>query len=114
NLFWDVHPAKLKLMPGQWLTATVAPQIAELGGGLGYSFIAESYLNFGTIGFLLCGILGAALVAMTQWVTRVEPETLDLAKVGVVAVLLSCGLQYARGDVFIFFRTFVWYGVMPY
>jgi oligosaccharide repeat unit polymerase len=112
NLFWDIHPAKLKLPPAQWLTQTVAPATAEIGGGLGYSFIAESYLNFGALGFLYCGLFGFFVVGITNWSRRYN--VVFAGRIAIVGVMMSMFLQYARGDVFLFVRPVVWFGFLPY
>ncbi|HVO42919.1 MAG TPA: O-antigen polysaccharide polymerase Wzy, partial [Aggregatilineales bacterium] len=41
NFFWDVHPAIAYGLPEPWLTRLADPWLAEQGGGLGFSFIAE-------------------------------------------------------------------------
>ena len=50
NLFWKIHPAMEHELPSSWLTWQVDPYTASQGGGLGFSFIAEAYFNFGYIG----------------------------------------------------------------
>ena len=63
NIGWQVHPSVAHGLLSDWLIKTVDPVVARGGGGLGFSFIAEAYLNFGwfggpvwlgVVGFILC------------------------------------------------------------
>ena len=59
NLFWDIHPTIARGLACDWITETVDPFADLVGGGLGYSFIAEAYLNFGWFGVpIVTGIIG--------------------------------------------------------
>jgi len=50
NIGWKVHPSVAHGLLSEWLVKTVDPVVAAAGGGLGFSFIAEAYLNFGPFG----------------------------------------------------------------
>ena len=45
-----MHPSVAHGQPSDWLIETVNPYLAERGLGLGFSFIAEAYMNFGKVG----------------------------------------------------------------
>ncbi len=57
NLFWDLHPAVSSGTLAQWLIQVVDPSAASFGGTIGFSFVAEAYLNFGWFGapFVMIG-----------------------------------------------------------
>jgi oligosaccharide repeat unit polymerase len=50
NVFGGVHPAVARGTPSSWLIWSVDPTTAAAGGGFGFSFIAEAFLNFGLVG----------------------------------------------------------------
>lgn len=51
--FWDLHPAMKYGNLNDWLQ-----DIMKLNYGPGYSIVAESYINFGNLGFLMMLLLG--------------------------------------------------------
>ena len=111
NLFWEVHPSIVHGSLSDWLTKTVAPETARSGGGLGFSFIAEAYLNFGWLGApLALIIMGFLLAKLVFWAGKPG----DPAKIATVASFTSFVLLYARGDSTLIFRPFVWYALIPY
>jgi oligosaccharide repeat unit polymerase len=111
NLFWQLHPAVEYGSLGNWLTSTVDPYLFYLGGGLGYSFIAEAYANFGWIGtplaFVLIGFFSARL---SNWPYGKQ----DHAKVAVVAVCIANMLFWVRGDLSSVFRPLFYSAIIPY
>jgi oligosaccharide repeat unit polymerase len=110
NLGWDVHPGKAHGLLSDWLVQTVEPMVAAAGGGLGYSFIAEAYLNFGWIGgpLFLAG-LGYLLARLFLGADGGDPAHLAL-----VATFLSSLLVFARGESAMVVRGLVWYAFLPY
>lgn len=110
NFFWDVHPAIERGLPGKWLTSIVDPYTASHGGSVGYSFIAEAYLNFGWLGTpLTLMVLGIGFAALSRWANASG----DVLKIAVVASFLSFVPHYAREDASGLFRPLVWYGLIP-
>jgi oligosaccharide repeat unit polymerase len=111
NLAWDVHPTSAHGTLSLWLVKTVAPATAAIGGGLGYSFIAEAYANFGWIGvpavMLILGWGAGKLSSIVRM--RRDPAVLALA-----AALLSFVLIYARSETSDLVRNASWYGFVPY
>lgn len=111
NLFWDIHPAIARGTPNDWLARTVDPYEAAHGGALGYSFIAEAYLNAGWIGVILApGLLGFAFARLAGSVAN----TRDLAKMACAAAILAASLKYARSDCTEMVRGVVWFSLGPY
>ena len=51
--FWDLHPAMKNANMNQWLQ-----DVMNLNYGPGYSIVAEAYINFGSLGFIIMLILG--------------------------------------------------------
>jgi hypothetical protein len=113
NLFWDVHPAITYPMPSTWLIWSVDPATAAQGGGLGYSFIAEAYFNFGWLGapLVLC-LIGFLFGKLLAWSLR--PSGHALARLAMMASFASFFTFYAREDVVVVFRPLVWFAVAPY
>jgi oligosaccharide repeat unit polymerase len=111
NLFWDIHPTIAHGLAADWLVWTVEPAYAAIGGGLGYSFIAEAYLNFGWIGTpLIMGLIGFLFGKFVLWAQRsTEP-----AKLAMVASFLTFFLLYARGESGSIIRPLIWYSFLPY
>jgi len=110
NLFWDLHPT-IAHAPGNWLMQTVDPYQAVRGGGVGYSFIAEAYLNAGWVGVILVsGMLGFAFAKLATSFS----STGDLAKIACTAAILAFTLKYARSDCTEVVRGVVWYALGPY
>lgn len=110
NLFWAKHPAVAHGTFADWMTRTVAPFFWATGGGLGYSFIAETYANFGEFGGLLAMFaLGAIFAAVFSWGAFSD----DRAKIAVAATFLSFLAYFARGESLYVVRPLVWYALMP-
>jgi hypothetical protein len=109
SLFWDRHPAIEHGTPSTWLVNTVDPVFAAIGGGMGYSFIAEAFLNFGWLAPLLIAFIGAAWVHM-WW----SAERAGVAALCALAAFLPSWLFYARADSSILPRALLWYAFAPY
>ncbi len=111
NFFWSVHPAVAYGLPSHWLVWTVAPYTAQQGGGLGYSFIAEGYLNFGWIGApIVFMLIGFGLVKLGNWADKPD----EPARSAMLATYLSFLLYFARSEAATIARPFFWYSLFPY
>jgi oligosaccharide repeat unit polymerase len=111
NLFWKIHPTIERGTCGKWLTRQIKPSFAARGGSLGFSFIAEAYLNFGWMGGLIAlGVLGFLVGKFTLWAMRSE----NPARMAMVASFLSFFMFYARSDSISQVRSLVWYSQIPY
>jgi hypothetical protein len=92
-----------KLPPSLWMARLATPWHYYHGGGLGFSAVAEPYMNFGlpgVAGFFL--LLAAALV----WCDRLDG--LRPARVAVWAMALGPLLWTARNAFTVFVRPTVW------
>ena len=111
NLFWDVHPAMGHGIYAVWLVQTVEPLLAQVGGGLGFSFIAEAYANFGWPGtpllFMIMGFLLVRIVVWAEWGDRP-------ARSAMLASFLAFLLFFPRSESIVVFRALLWYGFLPY
>jgi oligosaccharide repeat unit polymerase len=91
------------LPPSHWITAIVDPWSYKNQGGMGFSAVAEPYMNFGTWGviifFLLLAFLLVQLERVSIWSSR--------ALAGWALVLGSL-LWTTRNDFSSFFRPVVW------
>ena len=111
NVGFEVHPAIAHGLLGDWLINTVDRSRALAGGGLGYSFIAEVFANFGwygTIPVLAC--LGYFLVRLF----RLGTGNIDPGKLAFVATFLASFLCFARGESAAVVRSLAWYSLLPY
>jgi hypothetical protein len=87
------------LPPSHWLTLQAAPETYRAQGGLGFSAVAEPYLNFGAwgVGVYFC-LLGFGLVSAGRW-DRGLPTRLAFW-----AVIFGPLLWTVRNDFHGFFR----------
>ena len=108
SLFWDRHPTIEHGTPSTWLVNAVDPAFAAIGGGMGYSFIAEAYINFGWFGPLLIALIGVLWVT-ASW----RAERSGVAALCALATFLPSWLFYARGDASLFPRALIWYSIAP-
>ncbi len=110
NLGWDVHPSVAHGLLADWLISTVNPETAYSGGGLGFSFIAESYLNFGWFG----GPLWLGFVGFCITTLFLKADGADPAKQALVGSFLAFFFIFARGESAVVTRGLIWYAVVPY
>ncbi len=110
NLFWDVHPIVAHGLLGNWLIWTVDPARAAEGGGLGFSFLAEAYLNFGWYGApLALAVIGFLVGILAKWTRGSD----DAARLAAIATILSFTLILARGESASVVRGVIWYSLLP-
>ena len=111
NVGWDVHPTNSHVLLADWLVRTTDPSTAGRGGGLGFSFMAEAYLNFGWAGLpFALGLIGWGLSRLFHW----AESSGDPARKAVLASFLSFFLLYARGESAVCVRALAWYSFLPY
>jgi hypothetical protein len=92
-----------KLPPSLWMARLAAPWHYYHGGGLGFSAIAEPYMNFGVAGVMsFFALLGAGLVCCDRL------DGLRPARVAVWAMALGPLLWTARNAFTVFVRPTVW------
>lgn len=107
----SLHPTVVRGTPTAWLITAVDPFTAARGGSLGYSFIAEAYMNFDYWGapFILC-VIGFLFVRFALWADLSD----DPARVATVASYLAFFLVFARADSTGLVRPLFWYALAPY
>ena len=109
----ETHPA-LHLFrydfPERWLMWEVAPDTASKGGGYGYSFIAEAYLNFGWAAPMGLFVLGAIYGRLRGWTLNGN----DPARMAVMGIFLSSVLFFGRSSMIALMRPLCWYAIGPY
>jgi oligosaccharide repeat unit polymerase len=91
------------LPPSYWITAVVEPWIYKNYGGLGFSAVAEPYMNFGTPGVVIFFLLLAFLLIQLE---RISIRS-SYALAG-WALILGSLLYTTRNDFSSFFRTTAW------
>ena len=111
NVAWSVHPTTAHGTLSAWLVYTVMPYAAATGCGLGYSFIAEAYENFGWIGVPL-------VLLVTGWIAGRLSEAVrgrsDPAILALGATLLLTATLYARAETADLVRNVCWYSILPF
>jgi oligosaccharide repeat unit polymerase len=111
NLFWEIHPGASARSPGHWILKTLDPDTAAMGGGIGYSFIAESYFNFGWFGpVLVMPVLGFLLGRMS----RPRGGLCNPAELALAASMLTFLLWMVRNEAWGAARGISWYALGPY
>jgi O-antigen polysaccharide polymerase Wzy len=96
---------------GSWLAWYVTPHLAVGGFGLGFSFMAESYLNFGWIGGVVTLlVIGLAVSAVHKWADIGG----DPARLAFLASFLPILIFFTRGESLSITRPILWYGLIPY
>jgi len=111
NIGWQLHPAVAGGTPSQWLIETVDPFTAAAGGGLGFSFIAEAYLNFGWFGSPIVMLtLGLFWGMLCRW----GDQPGDPLRLAMLAGAMAMSLTLVRNDSTGAFRGLVWYCFAPY
>jgi oligosaccharide repeat unit polymerase len=109
SLFWDRHPSVARGAPSAWLIETIDPYTAAQGGSIGYSFVADAFLNFGPLGVPLFSLfLGWAIVRFWRWADG------RVGRLAVVATFVPHLLFSARAEIDVLPRPLVWYGFVPY
>ncbi|PZU94469.1 MAG: hypothetical protein DCE90_14585 [Pseudanabaena sp.] len=109
--FGGLHPSIARGVPSVWLSAEVTPRAVKQGIFLGYSFIAEAYLNFGwLITPIFMAIFGFYLGKLVLWATRSK----EPAKMALLASFLPSLLFFCRQESTQIVRPFVMYSLAPY
>ena len=91
------------LPPSYWITAAVEPWVYKNYGGLGFSAVAEPYMNFGTPGVVIFFLLLAFLLVQLERISIRSSYALVAW-----ALLLGSLLYTTRNDFSTFFRTTAW------
>lgn len=106
NLFWDVHPAAASN------TDIVFRRFLTQYGGIGSSFIAEAYYNFGFLCILLAPLFGILIGILTKNIIKYSRQN-NYSKFYLYIYVAQFTLFYVRSDTVSFWRNFVYYGVIP-
>jgi hypothetical protein len=109
NVFGDLHPAVRGGTWSQWLMARVDPVQFALGGGIGFSMIAEAWASFGLGAPLVLFAMGLLLGGAVAW-CRDQPAAIGLVT---EAVLLTAVSPLPRAETSNVVRGIVWYVVLP-
>ena len=91
------------LPPGHWITATVDPWTYKNYGGMGFSAVAEPYMNFGVPGVLVYFFLLSFFLVYLEHISIRNAYTL-----AAWALILGPLLWTTRNDFTNFFRPAVW------
>ena len=106
-----VHPSAAHGNFATWLVENVDPVGAAAGFGFGYSFIAESYANFGMFGApLIMLVLGAGIQGLTNWAVKGATP----GRYAAAASMVTFFLVFPRSESSSLVRGLVWYGFLPY
>lgn len=106
NIFWEVHPAALTN------TDIVFKKFLTQYGGIGSSFIAEAYWNFGYGSIFIALIFGILIGVLTKKIAKYawseNPKMFYLT-----IYIAQISLLYVRSDTVSFWRNLMYYGVVP-
>lgn len=80
NLFWDKHPAKKNANMSDWITKKL-----NFTYGIGYSLVAEAYVNFGIFGFIFMYYLAFIFMKLFKYSSANNKSDL---------ILLVCSLIF--------------------
>lgn len=80
NLFWDIHPAKKNANMSEWITKKL-----NFTYGIGYSLVAEAYVNFGVLGFIFMYYLAFMFMKLFRYSSSTNKSDL---------ILLVCSLIF--------------------
>lgn len=108
-----LHPAMRLFgydIPDFWLTWEIEPEFAARGGSYGYSFIAESYLNFGWAAPVALFVLGAIFGRMREWTLNGN----DPGRIAIMGIYLSSLLFFSRSSLINVVRPLFWFALVPY
>ena len=96
---------------GSWLTWTILPRFAKIGGGMGFSFVAEAYANFGWIGVpVFMFVLGLLYARLVLWVELSK----DVACKAMMASFVVFFIAYSRGESAGEVGRLFWAAYVPY
>jgi oligosaccharide repeat unit polymerase len=111
NFFWSLHPTIARGVAATWMVAEVDPYSASHGGGIGYSHIAEAYLEFGWFGVPVVMFLFGLVIALADcWARRGA----SAARMAAMATFLAFFLRFPRDESASMVRPLVWYIALPY
>lgn len=111
NLFWEIHPSVERGKFANWLIWNIDPITARNGGGIGYSYIAEAYANFGYLGApIVIFIFGVLIVRLFLW----AESSNDNRKIAMLGSFLAFLLFVVRDETASIMRPLVWYALFPY
>jgi hypothetical protein len=109
NVFWPLHPTIAHGTYAAWLTQSVSPGYVR-PGSLGFSFIAEAFVNFGWLGLFVIGLIGFGFGSLYVWANKSS----DPARLAAIASYFSFILLFARGESNLLIRPLFWYSLFPY
>jgi hypothetical protein len=105
NFFGGLHPSVQRSL-SIWLVSIVDPYNAVRGGGRGFSFLGEAYLNFGWVGIIVIPwLIGASLSQITRWVASTNNPVAWAA----VACMLIFLPKFARAECLELVRPIAWF-----
>jgi|GEM_PF-503760 len=79
-------------------------------GGIGSSFVAESYFNFGVFGVIVNMIFGYLWGVFATMLDKAIEEN-KLAEAFLASYAISCAVFFVRSDTGTFLRNYIWFGV---
>ncbi|WP_290721536.1 MULTISPECIES: O-antigen polysaccharide polymerase Wzy [Exiguobacterium] len=106
NLFWDVHPATSSN------TDLAFQDFLTIYGGVGSSFVAEAYYNFGKYSIILAIFFGT-IVSHITYKIKSSSENKDVIIFYIYVYASSLLLIYVRSDTVSFLRNMILYAITP-
>ncbi len=110
NVFGGEHISAVNRL-SLWVTQVIRPEWALVGGGFGFSYLGEVYLNFGWYGVTFISFLLGWLIAGIVLKLARNQSCITLAYYGCVCAILTF---YPRAETQQIIRNIVWYSTIPY
>jgi hypothetical protein len=111
NIFGELHPVAREMTYSQWLMWKEEPVLFELGGGMGFSMIAEAFANYSWWGTPAVMCLWGALLVTLIARARARQDALGVA---LEAALLAAILILPRSETATVTRSITWFVLMPW
>ena len=107
NVFGGAHPSKVHGYLADRHAGLVTPRLAALGGGWGYSPVAEAYINFGVLGVpLILFVMG--FISKYAGLVAKSPQLIALVGCSFYHLIL-----FTRGESATLLRGEAWYALLP-
>jgi len=92
--------------PASWITRIIDYNEWYKGGGVGFNYIAEAYLNFGIIGIVVIPIIIVTLIKYINKHNYIENRI-------IAAMFISYIPMFVRGTSYNLIRPILWYAIIP-
>lgn len=105
-----IERGEAAIVSSVWLTELTAPRRSARKGGLGFSIVAEGYINFGFLGApLVLLLIGLVHGAGERWLAT---HSIPIGRLCAFVLAETMLLQHVRNTVVVYVRGTIWMSVM--